>query len=387
MSYLLALCLLILLVITLILFRNLADFDNPEEYDPHSPQALSVAICVPARNEERVIQRCVSTLIAQDYADYKIYVLNDNSTDSTWETLCSLTSKHPDKLEIIQGKTKPDDWIGKPWACQQLSERAHADIIIFADADTWFEPDAVSRTVSEFYREELDCITIWPEQELKTFGENMLIPMVYYALLGFLPVEYVRRTPKWLPRRFESKGNPLLAAACGQFLAFKYEVYEAIGKHEAVKNEVVEDVAFARLIKKKGYRLNMYHGLDTVHCRMYDNKKDLFEGFRKNFLAGFGYHIPLFLFAGLMHLLLYVLPFITLVVAYVQEMELLSGLSAISVSLILLHRLLLALWFRWKAVYVVLHPLSVLWFQYLAILVLRDYLTGKPAVWKERPVR
>ncbi|MEX0771601.1 MAG: glycosyltransferase [Balneolales bacterium] len=386
MSYILTISLLLLIVITLVLFRNLVSFNHPEEFDPASPQTQSVAICVPARNEERVIERCVNSLINQDYADFKVYVLDDNSTDATGEILSSLEKKNPEKLLFMQGSPKPADWLGKPWACQQLSKNIQADYIIFADADTWAAPDAISRTVAEFNRKELDCITIWPQQELKTFWEKMLIPVVYYTLVAFLPSVYVRRSPRWLPKSFGSRVSPLFAAACGQFIAFRREVYESIGGHGPVKKEVVEDVALARLIKKKGFVMNMYHGLDTVYCRMYENEKALREGFRKNFLAGFGYNVPLFLMVGFLHLLLYILPFITLIWAYLQELDLLSGLSAISVSLILLHRLILALWFRWDAIYVLLHPFSVLWFQFLGFIVLRDYFTGNTATWKGRKV-
>lgn len=388
MIYLLYIATGYLALTSIVLLRNRVNFTRllSAEHTDFSGQSPKLSICVPARNEERSIERCILSALAQEYPNFEVIVLDDRSEDATARILAQLSHQYPDRLRVMSGRPKPDDWLGKPWACRQLADTASGDILLFADADTWFEKDMASRVVRTMGRHVIDFLTVWPRQKLGSFWERMIIPLVYYALLSLLPAQYVYRAPRWMPPPLRRLFAPYFAAACGQFMVFKTEAYRAIGGHRAVKDRVVEDVELAKRVKRKGLAMRMYYGGDTVACRMYRSPGEIYRGFRKNFLAGFGHHIPLFGAAGLLHLIVYVLPFFTLAAGVISNATGLILWSALPVALILYHRILLAFWFGWNPIYGLLHPVAVLWFQYLGIRVLWDYYKGEKTSWKGRPV-
>jgi chlorobactene glucosyltransferase len=380
---------LVLLLISFILFRNRFHFkplagvpDNRINALPED-QLPEISVCIPARNEEATIQRCAESLLGQDYPRYRVHVLDDRSEDRTGAILGSLKQKYPERFEVHQGEPKPDGWLGKQWACHQLSLHARGSILLFADADTWFEPDVLRKTAAAFVNYKIDMLTIWPRQHLKSFWENVSIPLVYYALLGFLPTHYMFQKPLWMPVFLYRKFAPVFAAACGQFIAIRTPAYHLAGGHAAVRDQVVEDVELARLARKHHLRVLMMHGMETVNCRMYSSEQDMRLGFRKNFLAGFGYNLPLFIASAFLHLAVFVLPFFFLFITPYTN-DILFASSAI--AMVLLHRLLLAAWFGWNPAYAFTHPVGVLWFQYLGITVLADYLMKRKITWKNRQI-
>ena len=375
-----------LLVTTAILLLNRSDFTSlkptPGNYFDH--QAPDVSICIPARNEENSIERCVRSALNQRYPNYHIYVLDDGSTDKTGEILEKLVAESPNQLSVITGKPKPDGWLGKSWACHQLSDAASGDILIFIDADTWLEPEAAAKVVRTMGRDVVDFITLWPSQQLGTFWEKTVIPLVYHGLLTLLPTRYVYRVPQWIPSFLKKKISPFFAAACGQFMAFKRSAYESIGGHTSVKNEIVEDVELAKNIKRAGLNMKMYHGRQTVSCRMYTSSEQLWEGFRKNFLAGFDYNVYLFIGMALLNLITFILPFVALPFLLFSGSNIPLVLCILCIILILLQRLILNQWFSWSFWYGLLHPLGVGWFQALGVQVLSDYFNQQSAQWKNR---
>lgn len=390
MIYLLYIATGYLILTSFILLRNRLNFTSLSRAGGlrFTDDSHKVSICIPARNEERNIKKCVESALNQSYPNMEVLVLDDNSTDQTGDILSSIKRNHSNASNLIclKGKPKPDDWLGKPWACQQLAEAADGDILIFADADTWFTKETVGQVVRTMGRDVVDMLTVWPRQELASFWEKMLIPLVYYALLSLLPVHYVSRAPRWMPSFLHKKYAPLFAAACGQFMAFKAKAYHNIGGHQSVKNNIVDDVGLAKEIKTAGLSMRMYYGSRAIACRMYRSEKEIRDGFRKNFLAGFGYNLFLFVLMGVLHLLVYVCPFITFFWALMMGSPRLLIWSAIPVALILFHRFLLARWFGWNFIYGIVHPVSVLWFQVLGFISARDYLIDNRTTWKGRPV-
>lgn len=386
MIYLAYIALGYLAVNTLILLANTRDF-KPLPSSPGFPdEDLKVSICIPARNEEAVIERSVRSALVQSHSNLEVIALDDESTDGTPEILNRLQNNHPEKLYVIQGNQKPDNWIGKSWACHQLSKKAAGDVFIFLDADAWLEPDATNRILHSMEQHNVNFITVWPMQTLGTFWEKVVIPLIYYGLLTLLPARYVHRNPKWLPRLMAEKFSSSFAAACGQCLAFTKEAYTAIGGHASVKNKIVEDVALAKEIKKHGFHMRMHHGHDAVHCRMYRSESEMQAGFRKNFLALYNNSIVLFTLMAIINCIVYLLPFILLPAALVTRNVLLSTLFTAAILIIILQRLLLAWWYNWRYAYAVTHPLGVIWFLRLGGRVLKDFVTGIPPRWKGRSI-
>ncbi|MCG8374304.1 MAG: glycosyltransferase [Balneolales bacterium] len=365
------------------LLRNLFEFkglaENTSSFAGNPPL---VSICIPARNEEAVINRSVASALLQTYPNVEVLVLNDNSTDQTGEILETLSQTHS-RLKILHGEPKPDDWLGKPWACHQLSKVANGELLVFMDADVWLEPEVIAKAVSGTCN--VDALTVWPQQKLGSFWEKLVVPNIYFSLLTLLPSVYVERAPRWMPRFLGRFLNTKFVAACGQFFVFKREAYERINGHFGVKQHVVEDMGLARNLKNSGFTLRMMHGIDTVYCRMYTSGSETWKGFEKNFMAGFG-NVFEFIFMGILHFLVFLLPLISLLIGIQTNDSQLVLFSLIAVALIVIQRFILSVWFKWNPVFSVLHFASVTWYQLLALKSLYNRIFGIKATWKGRKV-
>lgn len=373
-----------LLFTSLVFLRNLFEFKGLKNLSSNNDKFIpKVSICIPARNEAYVIERCITSALKQDYENFEVLVLDDESTDGTKQIVQGLSGIIKN-LILIEGSKKPEDWLGKPWACHQLGKAATGDILLFIDADVTLDDHVLLKSVEQL--KQFDAITIWPQQQLESFWEKMVIPLIYFALWTLLPAIYVQQYPKWLPGSLKTKMSSKFAAACGQFLAFNRRTYEVIGGHEAVKDQVVEDVELAKKIKSMDFTLRMLHGAKSVYCRMYTSHREIWNGLRKNFFTGFNKNVFFFVVMALVHLLVYVLPFIFLGVGIFKQNAELITQSLILASVILIQRMALSALFKWDMFYSLFHPLSVLWYQVLSIQCLIDYFTDKKAVWKGREV-
>lgn len=381
-------------IISIILIQNYFELKpilSDDKSRPYSKKQNKdkplVSICIPARNEGKNIRKCLNSIMNQNYPYLELLVLDDRSTDNTWSVLERVQHEYPEKIEIIKGKKKPEGWLGKSWACHQLSLKAKGNFLIFIDADVWLESKVITSVVQRFQEYNLDCLTVWPQQITLSFWEKVLVPLLYYTLLGFLITKYVNRTPRWIPSIMRKKLSPLFAAANGQFIAFKKGSYRKIDGHASVKNQIVEDVEIARQIKKAGFKIRMFHGIKSVYCRMYENESEIRNGFRKNFLAGFHYNLPIFFLAGLFHLMLYILPVILFLYAFILLNHTILLLTGFILLIIMAQRLLLSWWLKWDLLYVFTHFFAVLWFEYLGILSVLDYLLKREVKWKERNIK
>jgi len=280
-----------------------------------------ISVLVPARNEEKNIGKCLDSLTALDYPDYEVIVMDDKSTDRTAEIVAGYAVKDP-RVKLASGEELPAGWVGKVWACHQLSKAAHGEYLIFIDADVTFAPDALRLALYHIEKDRLDFFSVFPKQVTHNFGENILTPLMHWLLLAFLPM-----------RNVLNSRNLKFAAANGQFIMMKREVYKDIGGHEAVKNRVVEDMELVRLAKSKGYRTLTGFGGDQIFCRMYDGYIPSLRGFSKNFFPGFGMPAPAFTAMLIFFNIVFFLPFLLFPV---------SQLFLISAGVILLSRVLIS---------------------------------------------
>lgn len=352
-----------------------------------SNHKLRISILIPARNEEKSILNCLTSAVNQNYANVEIIVLDDNSTDQTPHIVNGIKKNHPDcDLKILNGLPKPEQWLGKNWACHQLSEAATGQILIFIDADTVLEPGFLESVNTAISTLDLDALTVWPHQILGSFWERVVIPQMYYVIYTLLPIKYTYTDPKWMPKPLIPKFRASFAAACGQCMVFTRNTYQITGGHESVKDQVVEDVEMARLIREKNLRFRMFHGNDSLNCRMYTSESEILQGFRKNFLAGFNYNIPFFFFSWFLHVVGYILPFFALVFGALTQNPFIVTLSVLMILLPLFLRFFIDTENRWSMAYSSLHIIGVLWFNRLAMIVLSDRIMGRKTNWKNRSV-
>lgn len=367
----------------LVLLRNRYEFKSLKDSSSlNESETPFVSICIPARNEEDVIEHCVTSALKQNYDHFEVLVLDDNSTDRTTHILKQL-SGIISNLRHIQGEPKPEDWNGKPWACHQMYQQAKGEILLFIDADVWIEPETLNKTVSELKR--YDMITVWPQQILRSFWERMIIPLVYFALLTLLPSKYVERSPRWLPNGLRDLLDPKFSAACGQFMAYNRPVLEAVEGFERIKRSIVDDVEMAKILKAHGYMIRMFTGIEMVYCRMYKDHHEIWNGFKKNFLAGFDNQV-LFILMGVIHFVVFLFPVFTLFYSWYYGLNDILLLSGFALLLIIAQRSLIDHWFSWNIFYGLLHPFSVVWFQILGIVSLIQHHLGIKNSWKGRDV-
>lgn len=335
----------------------------------------SVSVLVPARNEERSIEACVLSLLVQRYDRFEVIVLDDNSTDSTGAILTRLQREHPE-LCVIRGTPLPDGWLGKNHACAQLAAHATGEWLLFTDADTVHDPDGVASSLAWAERAGVDFFSGVPRLELGGFVERAVVPMAPFLYFTTLPNQLIARTRQ-----------PSLSAANGQYLWCRRDVYSAIGGHDAVRGEPVEDVKLAQLAKGRGYRVGLAAAADALSCRMYRSPREVIEGFSKNIFPGFGYSITgTILFAAAM-LVLFVLPLSFIAIALVR------GKSGPALQLPLLHLLigcalrgLLAATFQLSWTQLFMQPFGAIGAAIIAIRSMWLFRSGKGVEWKGRPI-
>jgi chlorobactene glucosyltransferase len=244
---------------------------------PPSANAPLISICIPARNEENNIRRCVESALGQDYPNIEVIVLDDRSTDLTPTQLREVASRDS-RLLPINGTDLPAGWAGKPHALYQASAAARGEWLCFVDADTFLAPQAISSCYAKAIETQADMFTTMNEQILGTFWEKVVMPLVMTALsVGFSP-------------RKVNDPHTRDAIANGQFIMIRRTVYDAIGGHEKVKDQIVEDKAISEQVKWNGHRLVVADGSQVIRTRMYTSLPSMWEGWTKNIYLGLREH-------------------------------------------------------------------------------------------------
>lgn len=278
-----------------------------------------VSILIPARNEEHRLPPCLDSFLAQDYPRCEILVLDDNSTDGTARVALERGfRREPDApRRLLTGAPLPAGWTGKSWACHQLAQAARGDFLLFTDADTLHLPHGVSTAVAEALRSQCDLLSAWPRQQTVTWSEQLVIPLIWLLIGAYMPhflVALPQRFP-FIARLFPRRMWWTVGGAVGQFQLFRRASYFAIGGHEAVRDHLVEDLELGRRVSERfpdGLRLLNCDGEDIVHCRMYTNFAELWEGFSKNTRPAFDDRVVMYVLFGLMQFGGFILPFLLL---------------------------------------------------------------------------
>ncbi|MGA3172557.1 MAG: glycosyltransferase [Chthoniobacteraceae bacterium] len=343
-----------------------------------------VSILVPARDEERSIGECVDSLLGQDYPDFELVVLDDGSTDGTGALVKERFGNDP-RRRLIQGAALPEGWIGKNWACHQLSEAATGEWLLFTDADTVHSAGAVSAAVSMAIETRADLLSAWPRLITRTPGERLVIPVLHIPALCWFPiagVEFLQDHPRLLAR---IPGGLLrsMVGANGQFVLFRRESYLRIGGHRAVRDHIVEDLALGREIGRRmreGMRLVNCDASRMIDCRMYRSFREVWDGFTKNARAAFEDRVVEWCLVGGLQFAAFFLPFV--LVFFRSQFR----LAVVEICLIYLIRVILTVRMRTSWVGCVLHPMGHL----LALAIgLRSWIltAGTGVEWKGRSYR
>lgn len=227
------------------------------------PEDVLVSIVVPAHNEERVIDRCVTSLRNQTHKNIQIIFVLDRCTDGT----LGIVQKHADedtRVHMIENDHCPDDWAGKCNAARVGAKKATGAWLLFTDADTKFDSELVRCSVASAIKRNASLLSILSSLTITKTFERIVQPIASTFLVRQYPVDRINR---------EHRSRPF---ANGQFLLFSKESYESIGGHDAVKDDLLEDIAFARKIHAKGGKVQVLFADGLLRCSMYPT----FEAFK-----------------------------------------------------------------------------------------------------------
>ena len=216
-----------------------------------------VSVILPARNEEKFIEKCLDSLVGQDYDDYEIIAINDSSNDSTGNLMKKYSEKFP-KVIFVDAKPKPDGWMGKNWACMEGYKKASGNLLLFTDADTVHTNSVISLAVSHLLSLELDALTVIPRMLCLDRITKITLPMISTFLHTRFSALRVNDTSKNTGYFF------------GSFFIMKKSTYDSVGTHEGVKSELVEDGALGRKVKESDFKMRMVRGehlIDAVWAR------------------------------------------------------------------------------------------------------------------------
>jgi len=286
-------------VLLVIALSNQRALRRLSEY-PLPPQVPHASILVPARNEEGNVGPCIGSLLAQEYPDFEVLVLDDHSTDGTGRILAELAATQ-NRLRVLSGQALPDGWLGKHWACHQLAEAATGELLLFTDADTRHHPRALRDAVAAMLAERADLLSALPRQEMISWAERLLVPVIGWSIMTILPLGLAHRARA-----------PALSATVGQFMMFRRSAYDQIGGFRAVRDHVADDLALGWRTKAYGLRWRLVDGSTRITCRMYRDSRQAWEGFGKNLFAAFDYRVLPFLFVWLWMGMVFLQPVILL---------------------------------------------------------------------------
>jgi hypothetical protein len=347
--------------------------------DPRGRFEGAVSVLVPARNEAPRIGACLDSIARSSARIDEILVYDDESTDGTPDVVRDRASADP-RIRLVPTRPLPEGWVGKAHACEQLSRAARGDVVVFVDADVRLEPEGLARLASCFTAPDASVVTAVPGQEMRTFVERLLMPLLLLTYVSWLPLELVARTR-----------DPRVVAANGQILGLRREALSTLGHFRCVASEVVDDVALCRAAKVAGLRVAFVDGTRMATCRMYESGGALWEGFSKNVAEGLGGAAGVAL-AIAVYLLAFLAPWGLLAAA---QLELVAPAwttpALVAASANLAQRVVVALRYRQAWLGVLLHPFAIVAWVALALRSLSWTLRGRVRwsgrVYRERAAR
>ncbi|GGH11793.1 glycosyltransferase [Silvibacterium dinghuense] len=266
-------------------------------YEPSAEASLRLSVIIPARNEEDCLGDCLRSLVEQSEEtwllgrDWEVLVVDDGSTDHTAEMARSFAG-----VTVLTAPALEKGWTGKANAVWAGAKAARGGWLLFTDADTIHEPGHLSRSIVEAERHEVTMLSYSPRQVVTGLAQKALMPLVFSELALAYP-----------PAKVSDPASHA-AAANGQFLLVRRDVYFAYGGHEAVKEAVLEDVELARIWKRRKLGLRFRYAPDAVATRMYRSFGAMYEGWTKNLALLFGNSLALAAWRVLDFLLLFGLP-------------------------------------------------------------------------------
>ncbi len=342
-----------------LLLDNLRRFHRPQE----ATGAPAISVLIPARNEAANIGAAAAAILASHGVTLELIVLDDGSTDATPAILAAIADP---RLRTATGIPLPPGWSGKQHACAALARLASHPLIVFVDADVRLAPDALSRMAGFMQAHPgIGLASGFPRQITATWSEALLLPLIHFLLLGYLPLARMQRSPA-----------PALGAGCGQIFIARADAYATAGGHAAIRASLHDGLTLPRAFRRAGQMTGLFDATAFATCRMYTSAAAVWEGLTKNATEGMAKPAALpvwtVILAGGA-----ILP-----VAMLAAAPSLVTLAACASWLAT--RVILAARFRQPWLSALLHPLGIAALLAVQWAALLRAAAGRPATWRGR---
>jgi hypothetical protein len=334
---------------------NLALYRTPEPADGRP----AMSVLIPARNEERNIADAVAAILASQGVELDLVVLDDASTDRTAAILVAIADP---RLRVAGAPPLPAGWSGKQHACAALAGLARHELMVFVDADVRLAPDALVRMAGFMQRNPAGLASGFPRQVTRSWSEALLLPLIHFLLLGYLPIARMRRDL-----------SPGLGAGCGQLIIARGEAYRRAGGHAAIRASLHDGIMLPRAFRRAGIMTGLFDASRFATCRMYSSAAEVWSGLSKNATEGIAKPLALPIWTVLLGS--QVLPLLLLQTGMVAGLALLLPIG---------FRLVLAARFRQPVLSAVLHPLGLAGFLLLQWVALLRAASGRKTSWRGR---
>jgi len=354
---------------------NLRIFAPPPPAPLPGGDSSPISVLVPARNEEAAIGRLVADVLASTGIRLELVILDDSSSDATG-TIAAELAATDDRLRLVAGRPLPPGWCGKQHACWQLAAAARHDTWVFLDVDVAVAPDGIARAVACLDEQGLDLASGFPRQETAAVLDWLLLPLINFVLVGFLPLARSRQV-----------NAPSLAAGCGQLFVTRRDAYERAGGHRAIAASLHDGVKLPRAYRRAGLRTDIFDATEIASCRMYATSREVWRGLAKNATEGIaspGTILPFTLLLGGGQVLPVVLAGQGLVTGFAGWPAGAGVVAVAAAALAYLPRLLDAVRFRQSLASAAVHPVGVSVFLVIQWVALVRKLLGRKTTWRGR---
>ncbi len=274
MIWILALSALVLAIAPAALFWSNLRHYRPPPAVASDREVRSVSVLIPARNEENAIRAAVDAVQSSVGVELEILVLDDGSEDATAKIVSDLAALDR-RVRLLTAPPLPAGWCGKQHACAVLARSASHPLLVFLDADVRLSPAGLAQLIAFLDASGADLVSGIPRQETGTFLERLVIPLIHFILLGFLPL-----------RRMRASRHPAYAAGCGQLFLTRRDAYERMGGHGAIRASMHDGITLPRAYRAAGLATDLCDATDLAVCRMYRDASALWNGLAKNAVEG-----------------------------------------------------------------------------------------------------
>lgn len=353
-----------------LLWRNLRLYRPAPAFQEHPAKPLaSVSVLIPARNEERNIAEALTSVLANEGIRFEVVVLDDGSQDRT-AALVGEFAQRDSRVRLAAAPPLPTGWCGKPHACHVLAGLAKHPVLVFMDADVRLDRHALQRMVAFLEGSGADLASGVPRQITRTGMEKLLVPLIHFVLLGFLPMG-----------RMRASRDPSCGAGCGQLFIARADAYARAGGHAAIRQSLHDGIKLPRQFRAAGLVTDLFDATDIARCRMFERAIDAWNGLGRNATEGLAAPkmiVPatVMLFGG------QVLPWVLMPLAGINPLA--GALAGAAALLSLAPRVSAARRFRQSAWTVLGHPLGILLLLIIQWQALSRLLSKRPSSWRGR---